>query len=255
MDGASATIYIASGDPMLTEDMAFDLAGMPVITATYAMCTNQDITFTNIDVPLGGGTTTWDFSGDATAQYSTQNPSVSGFMSVGQHDVIEGSNTYMDFITITCSVDATASQNGNVLTANASSATAYQWIDCATGQALSGETNQVYSPTATGNYAVIVTENNCTDTSECYLVDYSGLTELTQGLSIYPNPVTDVMVLDFDGAVTGTVRIYDIAMKLIDEVEVSSQSTLEYRLNAPKGVYTIELITGTSRSIQRIVKQ
>jgi hypothetical protein len=183
------------------------------------------------------------------------NPSVTEFTATGQHDVIEGVNTYMDFIYITCSVDASASQLGAVLTATAPSAT-YQWIDCNTGSALAGETSQVYTATVTGDYAVIVTENTCTDTSVCYNVDFTALEDLSMNeFNVYPNPVTDVLTMDFISSVNGVIKIYDVTMKLIDAIEVFETSSVEYTMNVPSGVYTVEFISDDTRTIRRVVKK
>jgi hypothetical protein len=69
-------------------------------------------------------------------------------------------------------------QNGATLTATQTGA-AYQWIDCDDGNApIVGEVNQAFIPSSTGNYAVIVTVNDCINTSECRLVDFTGIVEL-----------------------------------------------------------------------------
>ena len=69
-------------------------------------------------------------------------------------------------------------QNGGTITATQTSAT-YQWIDCDNGNApIVGEVNQTYFPSTTGNYAVIVTVNGCSSTSECFLVDFTRIGEL-----------------------------------------------------------------------------
>ncbi|SFT47391.1 Por secretion system C-terminal sorting domain-containing protein [Lishizhenia tianjinensis] len=56
---------------------------------------------------------------------------------------------------------------GSALTALETGVT-YQWIDCDNGNAvISGETNQTFTPTASGNYAVILTNGSCTETTGC----------------------------------------------------------------------------------------
>lgn len=76
-------------------------------------------------------------------------------------------------------VDTGVSNNGGVLTASASGVT-YQWVDCDNAfSAISGATSQSYTPTqVTGNYAVVIDDNGCLDTSSCVLVDFTGLEEL-----------------------------------------------------------------------------
>lgn len=69
-----------------------------------------------------------------------------------------------------CAVDVTVVSNGTSITANATDVT-YQWIDCTTGAIIDGATSQSYSPLATGNYAVIVNDGLCADTSECVFIE------------------------------------------------------------------------------------
>lgn len=55
----------------------------------------------------------------------------------------------------------------------------YQWVDCDNNNApINGETNQSYTPVNTGNYAVEITSATCTSTSDCFIVDYTGIDEL-----------------------------------------------------------------------------
>lgn len=85
---------------------------------------------------------------------------------------------------------ASARVDGNVITAN--SGDSYTWIDCTTGQVISGENNQTFEPTESGFYQVIVTEGDFIDTSNCVEVTVLGLNETSviNTVSVYPNPST-----------------------------------------------------------------
>ena len=75
----------------------------------------------------------------------------------------------------------TVTQLGAQLCANQDSAF-YQWVDCDNNYSLIiGDTNQCFIPAVTGNYAVIVSYNSVVDTSDCFLVDYTGMEELFLG--------------------------------------------------------------------------
>ena len=72
-------------------------------------------------------------------------------------------------------IDNGVNQFGNQLTAEQSGAT-FQWLDCDDNYAvINGETNQSYTATTTGNYAVQITQQDCfgvmIDTSTCVNVD------------------------------------------------------------------------------------
>lgn len=87
------------------------------------------------------------------------------------------------------------SASGNTLVADESNAS-YVWINCANKQALPNETGKTFAPTQTGNYAVLVTKNGCSDTSSCMQVQLTGIDDLT-GTQIYayPNPAANVLKL------------------------------------------------------------
>ena len=51
----------------------------------------------------------------------------------------------------------------------------YQWISCKDMSVIDGETGSSFSPGLTGEYAVIVTQGECSATSQCYSLDYTGL--------------------------------------------------------------------------------
>ncbi len=94
-------------------------------------------------------------------------------------------------------------QNGNTLSTN-SNGTSFQWIDCdANYVAIPGETNPNYSPQSSGNYAVIVTSNECIDTSDCFPYSDLGMPEQDgSNLGVFPNPTNNNVVLDW-----GTVPV------------------------------------------------
>ena len=82
-------------------------------------------------------------------------------------------------------IDVSTTANNNLLSANEPSAT-YQWIDCNTGLAIAGETNQNYTATANGNYAVIVSQGICSDTSACIAVTIIGGISVTYQVDMTP---------------------------------------------------------------------
>lgn len=64
-------------------------------------------------------------------------------------------------------IDVAVYASDSIITANNPNGT-YQWINCDNGNGwLVNENNQNYTATVTGNYAVIINENGCADTSVC----------------------------------------------------------------------------------------
>jgi hypothetical protein len=148
-------------------------------------------------------------------------------------------------------------QSGSLLTADQTGAN-YQWLDCDDNYAIiNGETNQSYTPAVTGNYAVVVGGNGCSpDTSDCFLVDYTGLSEQYENvLSLFPNPTSHIIHLDGLNEIPGVMKLEitnSIGQVVIglneikEEVEVST---------FPQGVYYINITHKNGVEILRFVKQ
>ena len=83
--------------------------------------------------------------------------------------------------------------SSSTLTALATNAT-YQWIDCNNNNSpISGEINQTFSPISNGNYAVLITQNGCTASSNCYQFNNLMSVSLSSTSPIYCNGnTTDV---------------------------------------------------------------
>jgi hypothetical protein len=86
-------------------------------------------------------------------------------------------------------IDTSATQNGIVLTANQMGAN-YQWIDCLSGQPIPSATNQSYTASSNGSFAVVLSYNGCVDTSSCHAITTVSNEDFLQNTSyaIYPNP-------------------------------------------------------------------
>lgn len=86
-------------------------------------------------------------------------------------------------------VSTAVSTAGDTLTAQEPDAS-YQWLDCANGLApISGAEGQTFAPTQSGDYAVVITTLGCSDTSACYTMATTSLSQsLAQALRVYPNP-------------------------------------------------------------------
>ncbi|HPI55751.1 MAG TPA: T9SS type A sorting domain-containing protein, partial [Chitinophagaceae bacterium] len=89
-------------------------------------------------------------------------------------------------------VDTSVVQLGNSLICNNPGAS-YQWIQCNPISLINGATNQTYTPTSNGTYAVIIAESNCKDTSDCHMFVVTGNENvlLKNQISVYPNPTAD----------------------------------------------------------------
>jgi hypothetical protein len=160
-------------------------------------------------------------------------------------------------------LDLSVNLIGETIVANSTTST-YQWIDCNNGNAIIvGATNQTFAPTVTGNYAVILTEGGCTDTSSCYLVEVSGLYEHSANIhfTVQPNPSTGIFNLSIDGLISNNanINVYNAIGQIVYSTAVNTglgeyKMILDLSANEP-GVYIVNVLGENGTELmKRIVK-
>ncbi len=142
-------------------------------------------------------------------------------------------------------VDAGVTVNDPTITANATGAT-YQWIDCNNANSIiTGETNASYTATANGDYAVIVTQNTCTDTSACVNINSVEVIEnsIVSGLEIYPNPTSGVLTIEFQKDYSSIeVGVTNILGEYTETYHFRSTDKAEITITGAKGFYFVKII-------------
>lgn len=170
------------------------------------------------------------------------------------------SGTYIDTLTSVSATDSiiitnltvdplpviTTSLNGVMISSNQSGAI-YQWIDCNNANSpIVGETNQSFTATANGSYAVIVNLSSCPDTSACITISNVGisapLTAVGQ-ISIYPNPFSRQTTFQTKDIWNhASLSVYNSLGKKVKEIkDINGQTYLFYKDNLPNGFYFIYL--------------
>jgi hypothetical protein len=147
-------------------------------------------------------------------------------------------------------VDTSVTLNSNILIANATNAT-YQWLRCGFGL-ISGANQKSFIPAVSGEYSVIVKQQNCIDTSACYLVAVTGVqTNLSQeSMLIYPNPTNGILNIEMQKSIQNfDVKLFSLDGKLLD-VEISkTNQNIQLDLGSFKsGIYFLQLTDELGRS-------
>ena len=202
-NGASngaATATVTGGTPVYTYSWAPSggtaatasglAAGTYTVTITDAnMCmTTQTVSITQPAVIAT--TQTVSICAGASLVVGTSTYTISGTYTDKLQSKSGCDSTVTTVLTVNTPVNVTVSVAANVITANATGST-YQWIDCINGNSIvTGATSQSYTALITGSYAVIVTTNNCSDTSVCTPIIVTGIdvNSTATVLTVYPNP-------------------------------------------------------------------
>ena len=164
-----------------------------------------------------------------------------------------GCNSYNRTELILEEVNTNVTVNTNTLSAEATSVN-YQWINCSTNQAITGETNQTFTPTESGSYAVVITTDNCSQTSDCYTINLTGINEINEEISIYPNPTNGIVNINTDNNIERVI-ISDISGKIIKQINPKSNKLYLNLNNQKNGIYIISIITNNTVITKQIIKK
>lgn len=163
-------------------------------------------------------------------------------------------------LTINDLPDANVTQNDIELNATLAGAN-YQWIDCSNGNtAISTQTAQNFTATTNGDYAVIITQNGCSSTSDCYTISTVGLIESenknNNSIQIFPNPSNGfVTIANDNNFLNATIKFTTIEGALVYQKENVNVSSLSIDLNTIAiGIYFIQIIEQNRISNYKLIK-
>lgn len=150
----------------------------------------------------------------------------------------------------------------SVLISNATNVT-YQWVRCPEMAPVPGATAREFVPEDDATYAVIITRNNCTDTSACYRGTVTDVHETpsTTGIIAYPNPATGSVTVKASGLADGTysIAITDVTgrelTRLLTNVTGGVLDATIKLDNFSKGLYFLVLDLGITRHVLKVKKQ
>ncbi|MFY7879025.1 MAG: T9SS type A sorting domain-containing protein [Lacibacter sp.] len=156
-------------------------------------------------------------------------------------------------------IDVSVAVNGLTLSANMSGVQ-YQWVNCNNNfQPISGAIQSSFTPTSSGNYAVVITANGCVETSACYFVNTVGADELglESSFTVFPNPSNGSFWIRSNQFFKQTsIRVFNELGVLVVEQNLKGGELYDFNLNQPAGVYFIELTDENAhKAFHRIVIQ
>lgn len=158
------------------------------------------------------------------------------------------------------SVNTEVQQSGLTLTA-ATPGAGYQWINCTSGnQIIAGQTDQNFTATASGSYAVIITQNGCIDTSSCFNLNTVATYNLFRDkqVMLYPNPSSGEVFFKTGGLIPlfpGRIEIHNLNGQLIYQTNITVQNEGIKLHHLPPGLYYLKINTALGTMIKKIVLQ
>jgi SprB repeat/Secretion system C-terminal sorting domain len=228
----------------------------PTFAITNESCSGDGAI--DMTIPGGVGPYVIDWDNDGTGD-NDDTEDLTG-LTAGTYTVtITDANNCMvlDSATIVAgsTVDTSVTIAGAMMTSNQATGT-YVWVNCPSFTPISGATSISYTATLDGDYAVIVTNGTCTDTSACITIAGVGFKESkTTSVRVFPNPTSGMIQLDLNGYSTGKVVIYDINARALVKKSITS-STMEFDLSGfENGIYFVEISTESGLITRKIALQ
>ncbi|WMI70230.1 LamG-like jellyroll fold domain-containing protein [Mangrovimonas sp. YM274] len=141
----------------------------------------------------------------------------------------------------------------------------YQWVNCNNAsEAVSGATEQSFTPEVSGTYAVEMTvetaEGTCVTTSECMEVEVTSLSvedNVLEGLRIFPNPTSNNINVDLNEVYeTVEAQLVAITGKVVGEYQFNNTNGFDIALDQlNSGVYFLNLKVDQSETVTiKVVK-
>ncbi|HRY99590.1 MAG TPA: T9SS type A sorting domain-containing protein, partial [Bacteroidales bacterium] len=206
---------------------------------------------------LPGGSTNSSVNITVCDEYVSPSGNYTWNTSGSYHDTIPNSSGCDSMITINLTVtpvDVSLGMFGITLMANAINAY-FQWVDCDNNYAhVPGAVFQQFTPTVNGNYACIVTQYGCADTTICVPITTVDVAspEAPPSLGIHPNPSPDGWVKLEHLLPGSTVQLWDITGQLLYHREFDSERDSRLFLPGP-GSFFLKVIQGDTITNRQVV--
>ncbi|MEM7038639.1 MAG: LamG domain-containing protein, partial [Bacteroidota bacterium] len=200
-DSTTQTLTLCSGASITVGTNTYTATGIYMDTLTAVATGCDSIVITDLTINLADSTSqTLNVCVGSSVSVGTNTYAVSGMYVDTLVSTLTGCDSVVATNLTVDSVDVSTSVSGNTIMATLSGAT-YTWLSCDNGNAvIPGQSGQSFSPAQNGNYAVIVDDGNCADTSACAFVLAVGIeVALANAIRIFPNPSKGMLNVEMEG--------------------------------------------------------
>ncbi len=196
---------------------------------------------------------------DKTSGYHSSNDRIGLFNMPYYHQMSKLVVAYITTVASPIFIDKTVTQNTASLTSNETGAT-YQWVDCNNSNApISGQTNQQFTPTISGNYAVQITNNNCTKLSTCTAFNVLGIGDYElQHIALFPNPIKNNLTITGiqNNSSVLNATLISITGKTIFKKQLTNSDSKMNMQSLSTGIYFLDIsTTDGTKKVFKVIKQ
>ncbi len=249
-----------TGSPYDFNGTLLTASGQYIDTLTSNGGCDSIITLNLVELPTSSSSFSENICAGETFNFAGQDYSTTGAYTDTVPNSV-GCDSVITLNLVVDDIDLSISSSGGVLTVGASGPnTTYQWINCDNNLAIPGATAQSFDALSlgiTGNYAVQVTQGDCSEQSPCMTIDFTGVEDfIDSDIVIYPNPVVDIMQVDINNDSNITYVIYDLRGRHIQNGFLNKKASHQINVNnLESGTYVIEFKAGSDFGKKLFIKQ
>lgn len=135
----------------------------------------------------------------------------------------------------------------------------YQWLVCNNGYlAITGATNNTFTPQFSREYAVEITNIGCIDTSNCLFVNVTGIEENSSIpiITVSPNPTFGSLLIDFGILVSNAkYTIENMKGQKFQEGNIEYSRQIKINLPSMNGMYFMRLMLNDDKNyVVKLIK-
>ena len=189
---------------------------------------------------------------NGTSYYSSVNGSIETFVGIGPY----GCDSLVSIYLTVNEVDTTVISTPPLLSAQAAGVI-YQWVYCPDYLPIADANQQEFTAIENGSYALIITENECVDTSACYDVHTVGIRVQNDlhSIQVFPNPTRgQITLITSEYTNAASISLYDVTGKFLRKSIYNGHNALEFNIIEPTGLYILSLETETRSTRFHVMK-
>lgn len=252
-------LIASNGTDSDTTIQSITIYSLPIVNAgvDVGVCSGSNVT---LNATTSGGSLSYNWSPTASLSTPTQNQTLASPAISTDYVITVNDGLCANSDTVTVTVwplpsNPIITQVGNTLEATIGF-TAYQWYE--NNILLSGETQSSHTATNNGDYTVeVIDSNGCISTSQAFAFVIQGIkTSLNNEISIYPNPLTTILHIDFKNLNIDTqIEIKNLQGQIILNQKVDTKLNIVNLDQYSNGVYFIKINSNNEIYNYKLVKQ
>ena len=112
-----------------------------------------------------------------------------------------------------------------------------------------------FTPEESGSYAVIISMEGCSATSDCYEVEILSVGEFANPLmGMAPNPARDMVQIQLDGAKETSIQLYDLQGRLVQQTNTDMSDVRLDVSTLANGTYLVVVERMGKRYVRKLIK-